>query len=362
MALDVPFDAIIQAKQRAAQNKQQMMQGFGQMLANLGQTGGDILQKRAEAMKKEKQKKDLFAQLSQVPELQKLAGAMSDDPALIGQLGPVLLKPKQSAEEIPFDQALSVAEQSGNKDAANPFIETAKSQGRNYLTKQEMADMFKTITTGASAKRGNYMEGILDVNINKLTAGLIKDARDTLNPYYEKGPGKDQAQRLDSISRIEPLIAQMRSQPKGGNPQQMRELATSFTRVLAGGGTGAEAQIEALVPQTAKSKFASWQQWLLNEPTGTQQQAFIKQYADSVAREKQAITNRIDMQAQANAPTLRVLKKVDPKSYQAVIDSITKQFGSPQPTQAGVPAAQAGPYSDSGKEARYQAWKKANGQ
>jgi len=108
MALDVPWDAIIQAKQRAAQNRQQMMQGFGQTLADLGASGGDILQKRKEALEKEKKKKDLFAQLSQVPQLAQLAGPMSSDPALIGQLGPELLKnPKPQMEWAPVSGMLS---------------------------------------------------------------------------------------------------------------------------------------------------------------------------------------------------------------------------------------------------------------
>lgn len=177
-----------------------------------------------------------------------------------------------------------------------------------------------------------YGATILPIKSDQLLESLVKDARETLIPYFQYGPGKDQAQRLDSISRIEPLIEQMSAQPGGGDARQMREAAIAFNKVLQSG-VGTEGSIDALVPQTARGKTGHFIEWFTNDPTGLGQQAFIRRYADSVAREKKSISKRIEFQAEKNAPTLRILKRRDPESYQAVINSVRAQFGDQQSNQ-----------------------------
>lgn len=376
--LQFPWEAFMQAQDNKNKNKQQLAQLIGQTLGNVGQSVGQGIQKHQQmgAQNQFNQALSASGQPAQGPMTQG-GQAPQQPPVNIGQLSSLFSKgfPGQnnpfmqqqadkldpqkqadlqrtqtqnsfdqkkmqmlgSGESVPFEQALQIADTAGNKQAAMPFISMAQAQGRDSLNKQELADMIKTVNAASSSKRGDMYAGTLGIKQDQLQQSLMKDARDTLNPTFQKGPGKDNAMRLDAISRAEPLVNQMLSQQGGGDPRQMVEVATALNRVIQGGGSQAQAQIEHLIPQTAKGKFASWQEWFTSNPAGTQQQAFIKRYADTIQREKTAIKQRVEFQAQSNAPTLRVLKKVDPKGYQAVIDSVVKQYGSPDQTN-GQPA------------------------
>jgi hypothetical protein len=188
-----------------------------------------------------------------------------------------------------------------------------------------------TAASLAGSARQDFYGNTTDIKEAQLRQSMMKDARDAINPAFQSGPGKDQVSRLYSIGRIEPIIQQMLGQAHGGNPQQMRELATAFNKVLVGSGMGAEGQIDALVPQTARGKFANWQEFLTNNPQGTEQQAFIHQIFDSTQREKKAITSQVQQQAESVAPTLRNIKERYPGDYHAVLDSVLK---NPQYTPA----------------------------
>jgi len=241
---------------------------------------------------------------------------------------------------VPFEYGRGFAKNAGQPNAAEPFIALAQAAGRNTLTKREMTDLKDSINAKSAAERGGAYAGQLNVREQQLRQSLNKDARDVLNPYFQSGTGKDQVARLQSIGRIEPIINQMMAQKNGGNPQQMRELATAFNKVITGSGMGAEGQIDALVPDTGRGRLANLQQFLSNAPQGTQQQAFIHQIADSVAREKAAVTGQIRSQAEANAPTLRLLKENYPEDHQAILDSVMNN-----PTLVGTPANQSsGPH------------------
>ena len=254
---------------------------------------------------------------------------------------------------VPFDYGRGFAQNAGQPNAAEPFITNAQAQGRNTLTKREMSDMKDSINARSQANRGDAYSGGLNIKQDQLRQSLNKDARDVLNPYFASGTGKDQVSRLQSIGRTEPIIQQMLAQKNGGTPQQMRELATSFNRVLTGSGLGAEGQIDALVPDTGRGRLANLQQYLSNEPQGTKQQAVIQQMADSLAREKAAVTGQIKSQAESTAPTLRLLKQHYPEDYQAQLDSVLKNptlTGSPQIGTTGIQlptAGAAGPHGAS---------------
>lgn len=247
---------------------------------------------------------------------------------------------------VSFDYARAKAKASDATNAADPFIAIAQKEGRTQLTRKEMTDLKEAITARASSMRGSAFDSMAATREATLRQSLNKDARDSLNPYFGKGAGKDQMQRLYSIGRISPLIDQMLSQKGGGDPRQMREMATSFNKVLTGSGMGAEGQIDALMPNTARSQFAHWQEWWTNNPSGTEQQSFIHRIADSVKREKGAIQNQIRIQAESSAPTLRLLKQHYPEDYQAQVDSVMNNpelvgQETPQPAKAFANEADA---------------------
>lgn len=229
--------------------------------------------------------------------------------------------------------------------ALSPYGDAGKNVLEKLKTAYPNGNIQKSILNAAITSLGgsvkqDYFGNIGDIKEQQLRQSLIKDARDTINPLFQTGPGKENVDRLQSIGRAEPLVNQMLAQPGGGDPRQMRELATSMDRVIKGGGSSAQSQIEELVPQTAKGKFANWKEWFTNDPTGTEQQAFIRRYAETLSREKTAIQGQIRNTAESNAPTLGTLKGRYPSDYKAVMDSVMNNsaYGG---TSTGAPAPSA---------------------
>jgi hypothetical protein len=195
----------------------------------------------------------------------------------------------------------------------------------------------ETVTALVGSTKSDYYGGMNTIREQNLRRGLSNDAMKALQPT------KDQVDRINSIGRAKPLVGQMLSQLDGGDPRQMRELATTMDRVIKGGGTSAQSQIEELVPQTARGKFAHWLEWFNNDPHGTDQQAFIKRYAETLRREEGAIQDQIRNNAHAKSGALRLLQENYPEDYQAQLNAVLK---NPQydPTQSaptpGVDTAQ----------------------
>lgn len=154
--LEFPWRAYMQAQIQKNNNRED---NFTSIL--------NAADKLASGIVKQKQQKQFTKTLNEkYPELVPFAS----EPELLGKLGPAIIRAKQSQtmESIPFGQALNIAETAGNKMAALPFIQAAQAQGRDYLTKQEMSDVFKTVSTQGMSKRGDYFGGMLDVNKKRL--------------------------------------------------------------------------------------------------------------------------------------------------------------------------------------------------
>lgn len=332
MALDVPFDAIIQAKQRGAQNRQQMMQGFGQTLADLGATGGDILKKRADAMKKQKQQKDLFAQLSQIPELQKFAGPMSSDPALIGQLGPELLKPK-----VPQKDWRPVPGQETKDHKAIYYNATDPSE--------EMEGTIPGVQTGYGAtmgktRLGQYTMQDLPSNQPPSTAG---------GAAYQVKVAARQGRALIG---------------KAGSAQRTGLATGDLARAILRAAPTDEAMQHANFSDNLVTRFSLLKQKITADPnTVNNPQVRKEMYGIFDEMDKAAepwIKNQLDEMKDQGFP-------ISDKTYRRQLgldipDIPFIELPGGQPGQNPAQPAQAGTYSDPGKEARYQAWKKAHDQ
>jgi hypothetical protein len=133
--------------------------------------------------------------------------------------------------------------------------------------------------------------------------------------------GKNQA-RVNSAERIETLLKQF---PDGNIPKiQTRELATSVGALLSNGSSTAVSQIDELVPHTMKGNAAKIAEWVTGDPQGSQQQKFIKLYADTAAREKQTAAKQI-VQAQVKKAfsTHKKLKDLDPDAFYSNLSAAT---------------------------------------
>jgi hypothetical protein len=241
-----------------------------------------------------------------------------------------------------FDYATAKATASGTPDAANPFIDLAKKEGRTALTQKEMADMKDAITAQTQMARANAFETTAQTRKLSLRDQLVKEARTTLDPYFQSGAGKQQAERLNRIGRADALVQQMQGQAGSGDTRQMRELATSLASVLTGGNVVAEQQINELMPQTYKGNWNRFVEKLTNNPTGLDQQAFVSRLSDTLNREKTTIQKQARTVAERSAPTLRVLKDQYPEDYNAVVN----QYLNNSPEIMGTPTST--PISTSG--------------
>lgn len=97
--------------------------------------------------------------------------------------------------------------------------------------------------------------------------------------------GKNMA-RVNAASRIVALGADENGNPRNLTPQQMPEMAQSLASLISGGGGGAQAQIEHLLPKSYTRDAAGILQYFTDEPQGAGQQAFVQQMLDTAKRER----------------------------------------------------------------------------
>lgn len=231
------------------------------------------------------------------------------------------LQAEKDAENAPvsFDYARAKGEAAGFKDVAEPFIKIAKAEGRDKLSRKEMTDLKDAIAARTSGLRGNAMDSMASTREMLARDSLVKEARNTLDPYFQTGAGKQLAVKFNRINSTEPLVSQMMAQEGGGDTRQMRELGTSVANLITNGNVAAQEQINGMIPKTYKGDMNAFLEKLKNNPTGTDQIAFIHRLAETVAREKAATQSLTRTNAERTAPTLRVLKEHYPDDYNAVL-------------------------------------------
>lgn len=260
----------------------------------------------------------------------------------------------ESEKQIPFEDVGTTFQAANEKTIGDKLIEDAKASGLGYVPRSKLDLALKGLGVKNAGMRGGALDSMAATREQALRQSLNKDARDTLNPMFQKGEGRNQMMILNRIGRAEPLIEQMMSQKGGGDKRQMREFASSLDRIIRGGGQSAQSQIDDLMPDTARGKFAHWQEWFTNEPTGTEQKAFISRYADTLGREKKAVQGQVKSMAEGSASTLRVLKQHYPEDYQAQLDSVLKNSQLVGDDLGGEKKSFIKP----GEEAEYEAYKK----
>lgn len=128
-----------------------------------------------------------------------------------------------------------------------------------------------------------------EVQEQKKTDKLNKDVVDlqkALDPTQARSG--EFAKQYSSLMQGEKLKALTTKAGTGLNltPQELEEFSLGLGRLISGSGGAARSQIEALVPHSIVGNAAKTVQWLSNEPTGTQQQEFVKRMLGTVDREQ----------------------------------------------------------------------------
>lgn len=192
------------------------------------------------------------------------------------------IKNRSAAGGYTLDQASSLMSPNGSpEDIAKAKNELASLYPSGVVPK-DYAHM------GAAAGRSELSLGIRkdQYDQKRLTA-----LGESLDPSKQRagafGVSKqvfDRAERLQSLA-----VASM------GNPdrRQMEELAIGLNAMLSGSNTGAQDQVKALVPQSLVGNANKLREWLVNDPTGTGQQEFVKRLNDTIAREKATAMDQI---------------------------------------------------------------------
>ncbi len=154
------------------------------------------------------------------------------------------------------------------------------------------------------------------IAVQKMAADFKKD----LDPDAGRTGNFGQiSSRVQSAERLETLANAF----KDGNlpPAQVEEFALGLSNMLAPGGGGSRAQVEALVPHSAVGDAAQLKNWLFNEPGGANQQKFVKMMSETIAREKETSNNQLNSIREQRLPLYADLAKKDPEKFKALMQS-----------------------------------------
>ncbi len=155
---------------------------------------------------------------------------------------------------------------------ASPWIGTTDGGTLNKVTGQKT---FGVADDGSGGAGGGGGAGTGDKRLDSWQKEFDKQATQAtskLDPQYQT------AQKLLAVPRG----------PGGYNltRAESEDYAINLARLIGGsGGRVTQAQIEALVPDSAKGRFRGVQEFITNDPTGRDQQEFIRRMEALVSRE-----------------------------------------------------------------------------
>lgn len=169
--------------------------------------------------------------------------------------------------------------------------------------------------------------------------------------------GKSQS-NINQAQRIQALLDQYQADPNKmplTGPASLSEIAIGLNSLLSATG-GSEESRKSLIPSSARGKYSTLEQFILNEPVGANMEAFVKNAADTLKREQQTNQKQIDSYHDKlkNAWGLGRYAKRHPEEFNKLVNFYTTPNEAAQPAQGG---GQGGSYQDPEKEKRYQEWK-----
>lgn len=112
----------------------------------------------------------------------------------------------------------------------------------------------------------------------------LKSMEKRLDPTQRRaGTMADAQKRTNGIQRLQALFDGYQNDL---TPQEWQEASIAWASVLGSGtGVNSREQIESLVPKSLRGNVKGEMQWVMNNPTGTDQQAFAERIKTGMARE-----------------------------------------------------------------------------
>lgn len=143
---------------------------------------------------------------------------------------------------------------------------------------------------------------------------------------------------IQAADRVDALFKQY---PDGNIPKaQSTELATAVAAMVGGGSVQSQHQLDAVTPSSVKGDANATIGWLLNEPRGMEQQAFMKNLQESAAREREVAQEQIDAVKAQRLGAFADLAKRNPDRFNQIIraagmdpanyDQISGQYKAPK--------------------------------
>lgn len=191
---------------------------------------------------------------------------------------------KKASDTADYRQkSLDLKEQEGesNRQARSDD----KQDQRDFMSQQGEANRglrMDLAKMGAQTK-GDAKGAKLDSTDEKALTNIDKEM-DPERSSSRTGLGKLNS-TADASDRLSQLHQQSLSQKGGLDKRQIEEMAVASGNLVSGGSGSALAIVQAMVPHTSGNVSADIQEWLTNDPTGTNQQAFVDRMAETAQRE-----------------------------------------------------------------------------
>lgn len=246
-------------------------------------------------------------------------------------LGIQQAKQKREDSKYAMDESQRIRENDINSDESKTAQQAALAMGVPPETAKKMtATQFKI--------QGPIIEKI---NQSKLSAQTRGDTMKERNMQFQERMGEKKSAEVDKLAkdfkndmdadkgrsgnfglisgkvqsaeRLQTLIDAY----KDGNlpPAQMEELALGLSNMLAPGGGGSRAQVEALVPHSIIGDTQKLKSYLFNEPMGANQQKFVNMMKDTVNRERDTARNQLNQIRTSRLPAHKKYQTLDPEGY-----------------------------------------------
>jgi hypothetical protein len=130
--------------------------------------------------------------------------------------------------------------------------------------------------------------------------------------------GKNYA-RTQAATALLALATDEQGRPRNLTPQQMPELSQALAALISRASSGAQAQIEHLTPHSLVGNSAAIIQWLTNEPTGTNQVAFVRNMVETALRERDVASKALADTARSRISKHQGLIKSNPEEARATL-------------------------------------------
>ena len=204
-------------------------------------------------------------------------------------------------------------------ELANRQAQTAREQAALDETARHNRENEKILSQNAGTRANNA--GLkLGQQSDQRRADRLTKMGEALDPSKSsRTPLGLSKQVFDRAERLETLASAF----SDGNldSRQIEELAIGLNAMLSGSNTGAQHQVESLVPKSVWGNTQKLTEFLTNAPRGTGQQEFVKRMLGSIGREKLTAADQIKRTQFQRLSQFQDLEKDAPDEFKNTLQS-----------------------------------------